>query len=169
MTKQESEDLKEEVAELIPEKKPSVILCGILFVVGVALLGGGAQATVEGASQLARLWGWSERLIGLTIVSVGTGLPEVVASVVSSLRGRSDMAIGNVIGSNLFNTLVILGLAGIINPLPVQESIVQFDCWWMLGVTAVLLPILLTGRVVHRWEGCLLLLTYCVYIFMLLQ
>ncbi len=119
---------------------------------------------MSGASQLARLWGWSERLIGLTIVSAGTGLPEVVASLVSSLRGRSDVAIGNVIGSNLFNILMILGLTGLVSPLPVQASIVGSDCWWMLGVTAVLLPILLNGRRVNRWEGSVLLAAYVAYL-----
>ncbi|MCC6511229.1 MAG: sodium:calcium antiporter, partial [Pirellulaceae bacterium] len=131
-------------------------------------LGLGAQSTVAGASQLARIWGWSERLIGLTIVSIGTGLPEVVASLVSSLRGRSDVAIGNVIGSNLFNILVILGLTGFISPLAVQPSIVHSDAWWMLGTTVLLLPILLNGRKVNRWEGGILVAVYGVYLTLLL-
>lgn len=169
LTTREVDNLSEEVTELTPEKKPSVIVCSVLLIVGVALLGLGAQSTVSGASQLARMWGWSERLIGLTIVSAGTGLPEVVASLVSSLRGRSDVAIGNVIGSNLFNMLVILGLTGLVNPLPVQASIVSSDCWWMLGVTAVLLPILLNGRKVNRWEGAVLLAAYAAYLGVLLS
>ncbi len=169
LTKQEVDHLSEEVTELTPEKKPSAVICGILLVAGIALLGLGAQSTVSGASQLARLWGWSERLIGLTIVSAGTGLPEVVASLVSSLRGRSDVAIGNVIGSNLFNILMILGLTGLVSPLPVQASIVGSDCWWMLGVTAVLLPILLNGRKVNRWEGSVLLAAYAAYLGVLLS
>ncbi len=169
LTVQEVKNLSEEVTELTPEKKPSAIICGILLVAGIALLGLGAQSTVSGASQLARLWGWSERLIGLTIVSAGTGLPEVVASLVSSLRGRSDVAIGNVIGSNLFNILMILGLTGLVIPLPVQASIVSSDCWWMLGVTAVLLPILLNGRRINRWEGAVLLAAYAAYLGVLLS
>lgn len=168
LTKDEVAHLSAEVTELTVEKKPSVVLCSVLLIVGIALLGVGAQSTVSGASQLARLWGWSERVIGLTIVSAGTGLPEVVASLVSSLRGRSDVAIGNVIGSNLFNVLVILGLTGMVSPLPVQASIVNSDCWWMLGVTALLLPILLNGRRIHRWEGAMLLLTYGMYLAILL-
>lgn len=169
LTTREVDNLSEEVTELSPEKKPGVIVCSVLLIVGVALLGLGAQSTVSGASQLARMWGWSERLIGLTIVSAGTGLPEVVASLVSSLRGRSDVAIGNVIGSNLFNILVILGLTGLVKPLPVQASIVSSDCWWMLGVTAVLLPILLNGRKVNRWEGAVLLAAYAAYLGVLLS
>ena len=169
LTKAEVEHLSAEVTELTVEKKPSVLLCSILLIAGIALLGLGAQSTVSGASQLARLWGWSERVIGLTIVSAGTGLPEVVASLVSSLRGRSDVAIGNVIGSNLFNILIILGLTGLVNPLPVQASIVSSDCWWMLGVTAVLLPILLNGRKIHRWEGAVLIVIYVGYLALLLN
>ena len=133
------------------------------------LLASGAQATVTGASQLARLFGWSERVIGLTIVSAGTGLPEVVASLGSSIRGRSDVAIGNVIGSNLFNILMILGLSGLFTPLPVQPELIASDCWWMLGVTVVLLPILMNGKRVHRWEGGVLLSTYIVYLWLLLS
>lgn len=169
LSQQEVEHLSEEVTELTPEKKPSFFVCSALLIAGVILLGLGAQSTVSGASQLARLWGWSERVIGLTIVSAGTGLPEVVASLVSSLRGRSDVAIGNVIGSNLFNVLIILGLTGLVNPLPVQASIVSSDCWWMLGVTVVLLPILLNGRKINRWEGGLLLSVYGVYLALLLR
>ena len=113
---------------------------------------------------MARLLGWSERVIGLTIVSAGTGLPEVVASLVSSARGRSDVAIGNVIGSNLFNILVILGLSAMIQPLPVQAAIISSDCWWMLGSTLLLFPFMFTGRLVNRWEGGVFLALYGVYL-----
>ena len=112
VTAAEAQELKAEVKELTPsEKRPRAWVCVALVSGGVVLLAGGAHATVTGASELARLLGWSERVIGLTIVSIGTGLPEVVASLVSSVRGRSDVAIGNVIGSNLFNILAILGLS----------------------------------------------------------
>ncbi|MGN6135316.1 MAG: calcium/sodium antiporter [Aureliella sp.] len=168
VTAAEHQGLKTEVAELTPGDKPKAGVSLLLLAVGVVLLGGGAQATVVGASQLARLLGLSERVIGLTIVSCGTGLPEVVASLVSSIRGRSDVAIGNVIGSNLFNILMILGLSGLFAPLPVSEELLTWDSRWMLGITLLLLPILLTGRGVHRWEGGLLLVTYGVYLCLLL-
>lgn len=168
VTAAEHQGLKTEVAELTPGDKPRAGVSLLLLAVGVVLLGGGAQATVVGASQLARLLGLSERVIGLTIVSCGTGLPEVVASLVSSIRGRSDVAIGNVIGSNLFNILMILGLSGLFAPLPVSEELLTWDSRWMLGITLLLLPILLTGRGVHRWEGGLLLVAYGVYLCLLL-
>jgi cation:H+ antiporter len=169
LTAREKEDLATEVRDLDPSAKtPGWFVSGMLLVAGIILLGLGAQSTVTGASQLARQWGMSERVIGLTIVSAGTGLPEVVASLVSALRGRSDVAIGNVIGSNLFNILIILGLSGIIVPLPVQPMIANSDCWWMLGSTAIILPIILNGHRIYRWEGFLLIAIYVAYIGLLL-
>ena len=128
-----------------------------LVAAGVGLLVGGAHATVTGAVELGRLWGMSERVIGLTIVAGGTGLPEVVTSLVSSIRGRDDVAIGNVIGSNLFNILGTLGLSGLISPVRVPREIITSDNLWMLGLTLLLFPVIFTGRRIARWEGVLLL------------
>jgi cation:H+ antiporter len=169
-TAAEKKELKAEVQELTPaENRPRALVCIALLVAGIALLGGGAHATVTGAVGLARLLGWSERVIGLTIVSAGTGLPEVVASLVSSIRGRSDMAIGNVIGSNLFNILAILGLSALASPLAVPPALIASDCWWMLGVTVLLFPLMFTGFRVSRWEGALLLGAYGLYLWLLLS
>jgi cation:H+ antiporter len=166
----ESQDLRAEVKELAsPENHQRAWVCIVLVVGGAALLAGGAHATVTGAAELGRLIGWSERVIGLTIVSIGTGLPEVVTSLVSSVRGRSDVAIGNVIGSNLFNILAILGISATIAPLPVQAGLIASDCWWMLGVTLLLFPIMFTGMRVSRWEGGVLLAVYIVYLGLLLS
>jgi cation:H+ antiporter len=170
VTVSEAEGMKAEVQELKPaEKRPKVWVCIALVSGGVALLAAGAQATVSGASELARLLGWSERTIGLTIVSIGTGLPEVVASLVSSIRGRSDMAIGNVIGSNLFNILVILGLSAMASPLPVQPALFNSDCWWMLGITLLMFPLMFAGLRVNRWKGGLLMGVYFTYLGLLLS
>jgi cation:H+ antiporter len=170
VTATEAAELRDEVRELTPtENRPRAWVCLALVAVGVALLGGGAHATVTGAVGLARLLGWSERVIGLTIVSAGTGLPEVVASLVSSVRGRSDVAIGNVIGSNLFNILGILGLSALAAPLPVAPGLIASDAWWMLGVTMLLLPLMFSGFRVSRWEGLLLFATYGSYLWLLLS
>lgn len=168
VTAAEAQELKVEVKELTPSEERAWV-CAALVSGGAALLAGGAHATVTGAADLARLLGWSERVIGLTIVSIGTGLPEVVASLVSSVRGRIDVAIGNVIGSNLFNILVILGLSAMVAPLPVQSALIASDCWWMLGVTLLLFPLMLSGLRVNRWEGGVLLAVYCVYLGSLLS
>ncbi|MCI0682293.1 MAG: calcium/sodium antiporter [Gemmataceae bacterium] len=170
VTAGEARGLKAEVQELTPAAdRPRTWVCLALVAAGVLLLAGGAHATVTGAVDLARLLGWSERVIGLTIVSAGTGLPEVVASLVSSVRGRSDVALGNVIGSNLFNILGILGISALVTPLPVQAALMDSDCWWMLGLTLLLFPIMFTGMRVSRWEGAVLLAVYGTYLWLLLS
>jgi cation:H+ antiporter len=170
VTATEAQELKAEVTELKPDEKQPRAWASIgLLVAGILLLTGGAQATVTGAVGLARLLGWSERVIGLTIVSAGTGLPEVVASLVSSVRGRSDIAIGNVIGSNLFNILGTLGLCALVAPLPVSPALIASDNWWMLGLTLLLFPLMFTKQRINRWEGGVLLAAYIVYIGLLLR
>jgi cation:H+ antiporter len=170
MTEAEVKEFKGEVQEIAQSVSapPRPWLCAGLIAGGVALLAGGAQATVSGAVELARILGLSERIIGLTIVAGGTGLPEVVTSLVSSYRGRDDVAIGNVIGSNLFNILAILGLSALFAPVPVDQQIIASDNWWMLGVTLLLFPLMFTGLRINRWEGCLLLGTYGVYLTLLI-
>jgi cation:H+ antiporter len=169
VTAAEEQDLSAEVTELTPvSPRPRAAVSMALLAAGIALLAGGAQATVTGAVEMARLLGWSERVIGLTIVSAGTGLPEVMASLVSSVRGRSDIAIGNVIGSNLFNILGILGLSALAAPLPVSRELIASDEWWMLGVTLLLLPLMITGLRLNRREGAVLMAMYVVYLWMLL-
>ena len=165
----ESRQLKEQVRELAPsDSGPKLSVSLGLVAVGTVLLGGGAHFTVTGAAEVARLLGWSERMIGLTIVSVGTGLPEVVASLVSSVRGRGDMAVGNVIGSNLFNILGIFGINGLIAPLPVPPALIRSDFPWMMGITLLLLPLMLNGMTIKRWEGAVLLSAYGIYFTLLL-
>jgi len=170
VTAAEARELKAEVKELTTsETRPRTWVCVALVAVGAVLLAAGAHATVTGAVELARLLDCSERVIGLSIVSAGTGLPEVVASLVSSVRGRSDVAIGNVIGSNLFNILAILGLSAMAAPLPVQPALILSDCWWMLGVTLLLFPAMFAGLRVNRWEGGMFLAVYCIYMGLLLS
>lgn len=170
MSASEVREFSGEVKELADtaRRRPGAWLSLVFIVGGSALLGGGAHATVTGAVELARLLGLTERVIGLTIVAIGTGLPEVVTSMVSSYRGRDDVAIGNVIGSNLFNILGILGLSAIVCPLPVAAGIIASDNWWMLGITVLLFPIMFTRRRINRWEGGLLLGTYIGYLTLLL-
>jgi cation:H+ antiporter len=164
----EVREFSQSTAELTPDHRPRGWLCAALVCAGVLLLGGGAHLTVQGAVILAQWLGWSERVIGLTIVAAGTGLPEVVTSVVSSVRGRDDVALGNVIGSNLFNILGILGLSALFRPLAVAPGIIASDNWWMLGVTLLLFPLMFTSRRINRWEGVLLLVVYGVYLTLLL-
>jgi len=152
-----------------PETRPRFWISALLVIGGVALLAVGAHLTVAGAVEIGRAFGLSERVIGLTIVAAGTGLPEVVTSVVSSIRGRDDIAIANVIGSNLFNILGILGINALIAPIPFSAEIAAWDNWWMLGVTVLLFPLIFTRRRINRWEGIVLLTAYGVYLTMLLR
>jgi cation:H+ antiporter len=135
---------------------------------GVVLLAGGADLTVRGAVEIGRALGLTERVIGLTIIAAGTSLPELVTSVVAGVRGRDDIAIANVIGSNLFNILGILGVSGLIAPLPIAPEIARSDNWWMLGITVLLFPLMFTGRRINRWEGGLLVAVYLAYMTLLL-
>lgn len=162
MTPNEAEALSEE-AEGLGSPEPRVATMIGYTSVGVALLGIGAQFTVTGAIDIAKFLGMSDRVVGLTIVAVGTSLPEITATVLSTLRGRSDVAVGNAIGSNLFNILVILGLTAVLKPIGVSPEIIASDNWWMLGTSLLLFPLMFTSLKISRLEGVALMLTYIVY------
>jgi len=140
-----------------------------LIIAGLILLGLGSSWLVSGAVKLATLWGVSELVIGLTIVAAGTSLPEVVTSVVASFRGERDIAVGNVVGSNLFNLMCVLGFSSILAPqgIPVAESALHFDIPIMVAVAFVCLPIFFTGGVISRVEGGMLTFYYVAYTFFL--
>ncbi len=131
---------------------------------GLLLLLIGAQWVVGGAAGVASTLGISQTVIGLTIVAVGTSLPELMASTVAAYKGEGDLAIGNVIGSNLFNLLGILGIAGLIVPLQVDPQLVRFDFPWMVCSGLLLLPLGLTQKRISRLEGGILILLYGIYL-----
>jgi cation:H+ antiporter len=136
-----------------------------LIVAGLALLGLGANWLVDAAVTLARHFGVSDLLIGLTVVALGTSLPELAASVMASIRGERDIAVGNIVGSNLFNILVVIGLTAVVAPegVPIAETAVQFDIPVMLAVAVACLPIFFTGHLIARWEGMLFFFYYIAY------
>ena len=113
---------------------------------------------------MARDLGVSETLIGLTIVAVGTSLPELVTSVVAARKGESDVALGNILGSNVFNLLGILGITAMVTPLAVPAEILSSDLWIMLAVTLALLAVAITGWKISRREGAVFLLGYVAYL-----
>lgn len=146
-----------------PPAVPGLLLVTYL-VVGLAGLPLGAHLLVLGATDIARAFGISEAVIGLTLVAVGTSLPEIATSVTAALRGRADLALGNVIGSNIFNILAILGVAGLVGPLPMPARMLHFDLWVMLAVS-VLLGVFLWRRMpVGQLAGIGLLGLYAVYV-----
>ena len=132
---------------------------------GLLLLVVGARWLVSAAVDAAASLGVSELVVGLTIVAAGTSLPEVATSVLASIRGQRDIAVGNVVGSNLFNLLAVLGLGSLVAPagIPVSEAAVTFDFPIMIAVAVATLPILFTGYLISRWEGLLFLGYYGAY------
>ncbi|UYG09163.1 calcium/sodium antiporter [Halomonas sp. M4R1S46] len=144
---------------------PRTVLWIIMAIVsGLVLLIAGSQVLLMGAVGIAETLGVSEAVIGLTLVAVGTSLPELSISVIAAFRRHADVAIGNVLGSNIFNLLGILGVSALLQPLPVHERIIKFDQWIMLGTSLILLLFLYTGSRLSRLEGGLLLLGYGVYV-----
>jgi cation:H+ antiporter len=132
---------------------------------GLVLLGVGSKWLIGGAVSVATYFGVSDLVIGLTVVAVGTSLPELATSVLASLRGQRDIAVGNVVGSNIFNILVVLGLTAIFAPagVPVPQSALTFDLPVMLAAAVACLPIFLTGHLIARWEGGLFFAYYLAY------
>ena len=135
-----------------------------VFVAGCAAVVFGAQFLVEAAVNIARLLGVSEAVIGLTMIAIGTSLPELTISVLAAMRGHSDVALGNVIGSNLSNILVILGITSLFGPIPIGGQIPWFDVWIMLAATVVLIPVLVSGWSISRREATGFLVFYALYI-----
>lgn len=144
----------------------SILVSAVLVVGGLAGLVLGGHLFLNAAVQVARIAGLSEAVIGLTIVAVGTSLPELVTSVVAALRGQGDMAVGNVLGSNVFNVLGILGVTAVVLPLE-AGGITSPTLWIMVGTACAVALMAATGKRITRWEGGALLATYIGYVFWL--
>lgn len=142
---------------------------GVLILLGLLALVGGAYLLVETSVTFARRLGIPDLVIALTLVATGTSLPELATSAVASLRRRADIAIGNVVGSNIFNILAILGISAVLRPLRAAPPILAFDGPVMVGAAALLLPLAWTGFRLERWEGLLMLAGYVAYIALLLR
>jgi cation:H+ antiporter len=151
-------------AELPALPQAPLWLSAAMALGGIALTIAGARLLVDGAIDLARAAGISEAVIGLTLVAVGTSLPELATAIVAALRRQGDVAFGNVIGSNIFNALGILGATALALPLPAAEQIVAFDLWVMLGVAALAIVATMTGWRIDRREGLLFLAGYAAYL-----
>jgi len=146
------------------KRAPNSALYDLLFtVLGLALLVFGARFLVGGAIELARDFGVSDSIIGLTVVAIGTSLPELVTSVVAAIRGKSDIALGNVVGSNIYNLLGILGATALAHPFAAAPEILAFDIWVMAAATAGLLVFAATEMKVTRFEGAVFLVAYVAY------
>ncbi|HDZ07720.1 calcium/sodium antiporter [Pseudohongiella sp.] len=168
MSRKETAAVKKEFAQeyaSIPTTKPNFIKDVLLIIVGLALLVTGSRWFVDSAVTFAQYLGVSDVIVGLTIVAAGTSMPEVVTSIIAALRGERDIAVGNVVGSNIFNIMGVLGVASIIAPsgIAISPEFVRFDIPVMILVALACVPIFFTGGVISRQEGFVLLAYYVAY------
>jgi len=162
--RQVSVEIQQEFGEGVPQTTGSLWKDAGLIAAGLAVLVVGSRLFVTGAVDLARLFKLSEAFIGLTIVSAGTSLPELASSLMAAWRKQPDIAIGNVIGSNIYNILAILGVSGVIASPINGQGVSLTDTLVMIGISLVLLVIAWTGFQLRRWEGALLLAIYGGYL-----
>ena len=137
---------------------------GIYLVLGMIGLPLGANLLVENATVIAKTYGVSDTVIGLTLVAIGTSLPELATTVMAALRRQADVALGNVIGSNMFNLLAIVGIATFFGPIPVDPEFLEFDLWVMLGASLLLIPFVFFKRNITSTWGVVLTLLYLIYL-----
>lgn len=156
------------VSEIRVTKKET-LLNSILIILGLAALLTGSYLIVKSAIVIAEALGVSQIVIAITMIAVGTSLPELVVSGLSAYRGHVDLAIGNVVGSNLFNTLFVIALVSMILPIPVDATLLRFEYPVMLGFTIIFLPMMRTGFVLNRWEGLALLIIYSGFIYLFIE
>lgn len=155
---------------LAPEPQGRVLPNLVALIIGIAVVVLGADWLVEGAVGLARLWGVSDELIGLTIVAVGTSSPELVTTIVSTIRKQRDIAIGNLLGSSVYNIVCILGITCLVplEPIPVSRALATVDIPIMTAVALACIPVFYSSRTVTRIEGALFVTAYCAYLAYLL-
>lgn len=156
--------MQEAIVEAVDAPPTQVWKAALFTVFGLGALVLGAEWLVNGASSVARSYGVSDVIIGLTLVALGTSLPELATAISASIKGHSDVIIGNVLGSNLFNILGILGTTAVITPLSMGGRVIEVDIWIMLCSAVILYPAILSGRNISRVEGGFFLLLYSAYI-----
>jgi cation:H+ antiporter len=150
-------------AEDAPNGPKHVALSVAMAVAGIAITIVGAGFLVGGAIDLAKGLGVSDTIIGLTIVAVGTSMPELITSIMAALRKHADVAYGNIVGSNIFNVLFILGSTSLIQPIDIPSQIASFDVWVMLAATGMLVYFASAGAKLHRWQGAVFISAYAAY------
>lgn len=147
-------------------RKSSLVTDVGLVLVGLVLLVIGSQALVESATDIARALDVSDLVIGLTVVAVGTSLPEIATSVLAAVRGQRDLAVGNAVGSNLFNIMAVLGITAVVSPssIPIPDGALSLDIPVMIAVAVACLPVFANGYALKRWEGLFFLAYYAAYV-----
>jgi len=174
-SRKETKYIKEEYAQEFDDQEcrnlSQVILQILFIIIGIALLAIGSQWLLTGARSLANVLGLSELIVGLTVVALGTGMPEIVTSITASIRGEQDIAMGNIVGSNIYNILAVLGIVSILAPdgVSIPTSIIAFDLPVLIAAAVACLPIFFMGYKIARWEGALFVgyyIAYTLYLFL---
>lgn len=155
-------------ADMVPGPETSFGLSLLIAIAGLAMTILGARFLVTGAVSLAQMAGLSETVIGLTIVAIGTSMPELVTSIIAVRKDQGAVALGNILGSNIFNILGILGVTALVQPMAIPKEIVTLDIWVLLAATAVMVLFARTGWTISRREGAIFVLAYAAYIGVLL-
>ncbi len=161
----ENEQTEEEIEEV---RDYSWISSIGLFAGGVAALYFGSDLLVTNAVVISREIGISERIIGVTIVAIGTSLPELITSIIAAMSKRTDLALGNILGSNIMNILSIIGMTAVVKPIAISEAFLQSDYLWMMGISLLLYPLMKTKMRISKVEGLILLCAYTGYLIFLL-
>ena len=162
---------KVDLEELEEETALTGVKTIILLIIGGIGLWGGSELLIKGATALAKDFGVTERVIGVTVVSVGTSIPELAASIVAVIKKEKAISLGNLIGSNIFNILAVIGITSIITPITLSDQrLLTSDIYWMLGISFIILPmVLLPKKFFLNWkQGSLLLIAYCAFIYLTL-
>ena len=152
-------------ADDTPQKELKIPIALLLTGIGIVLIIFGSQITVNAATEIAKAFGVSDRFIGLTVVALGTSLPEMFTSVTAARKGNADIAVGNIVGSNIFNILFVVGISGVITSIPFATSF-RIDTLIAIGASALLLLLCFKGRKLRRWGGIILLAGYAAYFFL---
>ena len=160
------QNIKEELDEDVESvKKSNVFINLCLIIAGSVGLAFGANWLLDGAVQIASNFGVSEHVIGVTIVAFGTSVPELITSVVAAFKKHTDISVGNLIGSNIFNILAVLGITSLIKEIPVSTQAISNDIYWVLAISLLVFPLMIIGYKINRIRGFILFASYCVYIY----
>ncbi|NEN22861.1 calcium/sodium antiporter [Cryomorpha ignava] len=167
--KAEANSITSETSNDEKSKSKSYWVFILYIILGTAGLIFGAKWFLEGAETVARDFGISDRVIAISLVAFGTSVPELAASVIAAFKKEQDISLGNIIGSNLFNILAILGVTSLIQPIQVAQEIMDNDIFWMLGTSFLILPLSIVGFKMGRWQGFVLLASYITFMYLLLS
>jgi len=166
-SRKKSKEAQDEADDEVDKVKDNVFLSILFTVLGLVGLYFGAEWLIKGAIGIAESFGMEKRIIAITVVAFGTSVPELVTSAVAAFKKETDISVGNLIGSNIFNIMAVVGVTAMVKPIEVQEKIVNSDFLWVLAIAFLVLPLMWIGKKLGRLKGALLLSTYIIYITLL--